>query len=140
MGDLIRFGIAMESDLLKAFDLRNARKGYDNRSEAIRDLIRGSLVAEQWESAKGEIVGVLSIVYNHHKLELPKKLTHAQHNHHSMVVATVHVHLDHDDCLEILILRGKLSEVRFFADEVISTRGVKYGEFSMMGAEEKHLT
>jgi len=139
MGKLTRFGIAVDTDLLEAFDVRNRRKGYTNRSEAIRDLIRGALVADEWETAKGEMVGVLSIVYDHHRMDLPKRLTHAQHHHHGMVVATVHVHLDHDHCLEILILRGPCAQVRTFADGMISTRGVKHGEFSMMG-KGKRLT
>jgi CopG family transcriptional regulator, nickel-responsive regulator len=134
MGNLVRFGMSLEADLLAAFDERNRRKGYANRSEAIRDLIRGTLVQDDSAAGKGEMVGVLSIVYDHHQMELPKKLTHAQHDHHKMVIATVHVHLDHDNCLEILILQGKAKPVQAFAEQMISTRGVKHGDFSIMGS------
>lgn len=133
MSHLVRLGISLDSDLLEAFEARNQRKGYTNRSEAIRDLIRNVLVQEDWEEAKGSMAAVLSIVYDHHQLDLPKRLTQAQHDHHDLIVTTVHVHLDHHHCLECLILRGEAKEIRTFADRMISMRGVQNGHLAVMG-------
>ncbi len=128
MSELVRFGVAVDHDLLKKFDARNKRKGYVNRSEAIRDLIRECLVEEEWGKTTGETVGVVSLVFDHDRMELSKTLTHAQHRRHGLIVATTHVHLDEHNCLEVLILRGKARQVRTFAEHLISRRGVKHGK------------
>jgi CopG family transcriptional regulator, nickel-responsive regulator len=127
MGDLSRIGVAIDSDLLEKFDELIARRGYTNRSEAFRDLIRGELVEEAWAKPDSLMVGTVTLVYNHHVRLLNEKLTGMQHEHYDHVLSTMHVHLDHDNCLEVLVIKGKASEVRRIADGLISTKGVKHG-------------
>lgn len=129
MGDLIRLGISINSDLIERFDKIIEEKGYVNRSEAIRDLIRNYITETEWESDK-ETVGVVTIVYNHHIRELMDKLTDLQHMHSSMINSALHVHLDHDNCLEAIVVRGKSSEIKKFADKLIGTKGVKHGQLA----------
>jgi CopG family nickel-responsive transcriptional regulator len=132
MGDLARFGVSVDAGLLKRFDARNRRKGYANRSEAIRDLVRECLVEEEeWGPSSGTTMGVVSLVFNHHTMDLAKTLTNIQHRRHSLIVTTTHVHLDQHNCLEVLILKGKAPEVRTLAAELISRRGVKHGKLFM---------
>jgi CopG family nickel-responsive transcriptional regulator len=125
-----RFGVSLDEALLAQFDRVIARKGYTNRSEAIRDLIRESLVREQWELGADEVVGTLTLVYNHDVRDLSDKLTDLQHAHYKAIVSTLHVHLDAHHCLEVLVLRGKAKELKSIADRLIGTRGVKHGTFS----------
>jgi CopG family nickel-responsive transcriptional regulator len=125
-----RFGVSLDEHLLAQFDRVIARKGYTNRSEAIRDLIRESLVREQWELGSDEVVGTLTLVYNHEVRDLTDKLTDLQHAHYKAVVSALHVHLDPHHCLEVLVLRGKAKELKSIADRLIGTRGVKHGTFS----------
>jgi len=109
------------------------REGYDNRSEAVRDLARlGLKRARADHSLSGDCVATLSYVYNHHTRELPKRLTNAHHEHHGEQVATMHVHLDHDSCLEVAVLRGDAAKVREFAQTIIAQRGVTHGEVSFV--------
>jgi len=122
-----RFGVSMESDLLKQFDdLREAR-GYQSRSEAIRDLIRAQLVDREWSNPRSEVIGTISIVYEHHEHELSNTLAELQHRHHESIICSTHVHLDPHNCLEVVIVRGASETVRRIADSLISTRGVKHG-------------
>jgi len=130
MPPLTRFGVSIEVGLLGQFDRLLAKKGYANRSEALRDLIRESLVKEQWELGTGEAVGTVTLVYNHEVHELADKLTDLQHGHYKQIVSTLHVHLDPHHCLEVLILRGKAKDLKAIADRLIGTRGVKHGTFS----------
>lgn len=130
MSQVTRFGVSLEASLLAQFDRVIARKGYTNRSEALRDLIRESLVREQWELGTDEAVGTLTLVYSHDVHELADKLTDLQHAHYRTIVSTLHVHLDAHHCLEVLILRGKAKELKAIADRLIGTRGVKHGTFS----------
>ncbi|HJX73994.1 MAG TPA: nickel-responsive transcriptional regulator NikR [Candidatus Deferrimicrobiaceae bacterium] len=130
MPGVARFGVSLERELLERFDLLIGRKGYANRSEAIRDLIRDSLVRERWETGKGKAVGAITLVYNHDTRELADKLTDLQHAHFQSIVSTLHVHLDAHHCLEVLVLRGKALEIKTIADQLIGTRGVKHGTFS----------
>jgi CopG family nickel-responsive transcriptional regulator len=125
-----RFGVSLDENLLAQFDRVIGRKGYTNRSEAIRDLIRESLVREQWELGSDEVVGTLTLVYNHDVRELSDKLTDLQHAHYKAIVSAMHVHLDPHHCLEVLVLRGKAKELKSIADRLIGTRGVKHGTFS----------
>jgi CopG family nickel-responsive transcriptional regulator len=125
-----RFGVSLDQTLLAQFNRVIARKGYTNRSEAIRDLIRDSLVREQWELGSDEVVGTLTLVYNHEVRDLSDKLTDLQHAHYRAIVSTLHVHLDAHHCLEVLVLRGKAKELKSVADRLIGTRGVKHGTFS----------
>jgi CopG family nickel-responsive transcriptional regulator len=127
---LERVGISLEHDLLEQFDRLIAEKGYVNRSEAIRDLIRESLVQQEWARGGGreEKVAVVTLVYDHDAASLSQKLAHIQHENHRAVVSALHVHLDPHNCLEVLVLRGRGSEVTRMGDGLVSTRGVKYGK------------
>ena len=130
MGKLTRFGVSLDEELLEPFDALCAVKGYSNRSDAIRDLIRKALVAEEWQQADGQGAGTLTLVYDHHKNDLARRLTQMQHDEHDIIIATLHVHLDHHNCLEVLILKGEAARVRALADKLISCKGVKHGTFS----------
>lgn len=131
MGEVIRFGISIDDKLLENFDRLIEDKGYMNRSEAIRDLIRDALVERKWEAGDEETVGTVTLVYNHHVRDLSDKLTEHQHHHHEQIVSTLHVHLDAHNCLEVLVVRGKAKEVKRIADELIGTKGVKHGKLVM---------
>ncbi len=130
MPGVTRFGVSLDETLLSRFDRMIARKGYANRSEAIRDLIREALVREQWESGTGEAVGTITLVYNHDTRDLADRLTDLQHAHFGSIVSTLHVHLDAHHCLEVLVLRGKAADLKRIADRLIGTRGVRHGTFS----------
>ncbi len=126
---LERIGISLEKDLLEQFDRLIAEKGYVNRSEAIRDLIRDSLVQREWASSgREEKVAVVALVYDHDSASLPQKLAHIQHENHRAVVSALHVHLDPHNCLEVLVLRGRGRDVSAMGDGLVSTKGVKYGK------------
>jgi CopG family nickel-responsive transcriptional regulator len=129
MKELVRFGVSLDGDLLDSFDDLIARKGYTNRSEAIRDLIRDNLVAQEWDADK-ETVGTVTIVYDHHVRALTDKLTSIQHDYQHLIVSGMHVHLDHDHCLEVLVVRGRGSEIKQVADTLIGTKGVKHGKLA----------
>jgi CopG family nickel-responsive transcriptional regulator len=131
MRELSRIGVAIDSDLLDKFDKLIARRGYTNRSEAFRDLIRDELVEEAWAEPETEVVGTVTLVYNHHVRLLNEKLTDFQHAHFHHILSTLHVHLDHDHCLEVLIVRGKSGEVKRIADALVSTKGVKHGRLTL---------
>lgn len=131
MGQLSRIGVAIDSDLLQKFDDLIAGKGYTNRSEAFRDLIRDELVAKQSEKPDAMVVGTVTLVYDHHVRMLEEKLTEIQHEAFHNVLSTLHVHLDHDHCLEVLILKGKSVAVRKLAEVLISTKGVKHGRLTI---------
>jgi len=139
MSELSRIGVAIDSDLLDKFDRLIGQRGYTNRSEAFRDLIRDELVEKTWESPDSQVVGTVTLVYDHHVRMLNEKLTDIQHEHHHSILSTLHVHLDHDHCLEVLVVRGKSADVRKIADVLISTKGVKHGRLTITtsGAELK---
>jgi len=128
MPKLERFGVSMESDLLKRFDGIIRNKGYATRSEAIRDLIRQELVKEEWSDPNAEVVGTVTIVYEHHEHELSHVLTDVQHKYHDSIICSTHIHLDPHNCLEAIIVRGPSGKVRKIANMLKSTRGVKHGE------------
>jgi len=128
MAGLTRFGISMDEQLLAQFDALIEGKGYVNRSEAIRDLIRNALVEDQWGRGDEETVGTVTVVYDHHVRDLADKLTEHQHAHHDNIVSALHVHLDHDNCLEVVVVRGMVKEVKRLAAELIGTKGVKHGK------------
>ncbi|MFI5393979.1 MAG: nickel-responsive transcriptional regulator NikR [Candidatus Binatia bacterium] len=138
MTGLTRFGISLDEKLLREFDRLIKRKGYTNRSEAIRDLIRDNLVREQWKTGTAEMVGTITLVYDHETRELTDKLTDLQHDHFDRIVSTLHVHLDAHHCLEVMVVRGQAAELKKIADKLIGTRGVKHGTFSAT-AEGKAL-
>ncbi len=131
MAKTVRFGVAMDDDLLGKFDRVIDRKGYENRSEAIRDLVRNLLVEEEWAAGKEETVGTITLVYDHHVHDLQDTLTDLQHNLHEAIVSTVHVHLDAHNCLEVLIVKGKSGDIKTAADRLIGTKGVKHGRLTM---------
>jgi CopG family transcriptional regulator, nickel-responsive regulator len=135
---ITRFGISLENSLLERFDARIKKKGYANRSEAIRDLIRDSLVSEEWESTTEETVGTLTIVYSHDIRELTDTLTDLQHHHHSSIISSMHVHLDEHNCLEVIIVKGKAKDIKSIADRLIGTKGVKHGKLTVT-TTGKHL-
>jgi len=131
MSELSRIGVAIDADLLKKFDTLIGARGYTNRSEAFRDLIRDELVERTWESPESEVVGTVTLIYDHHVRMLNEKLTDMQHDHYRQILSTMHVHLDHDHCLEVLVMRGKASAVKKIADALISTKGVKHGRLTI---------
>ncbi|MBM4326857.1 MAG: nickel-responsive transcriptional regulator NikR [Deltaproteobacteria bacterium] len=131
MADLVRFGVSIPDDLLEKFDSLIVGQGYTNRSEAIRDLIRDRLVENQWTASDHEVVGTVTVVYDHERSELAQKLTEIQHKKHQLIISAVHVHLDAHNCLEVLIMRGSSDDVRKVGELLISTRGVKHGKITM---------
>jgi len=130
MGDLARIGVAIDEELLTKFDRLIAKRGYTNRSEAFRDLIRNELVQEVWESSNVEMFGTVTLVYDHHVRLLTEKLTDLQHQYHSAILSSMHVHLDHDNCLEVILVKGKAQVVQKLANALIATKGVKHGRFT----------
>ncbi len=135
MTGLARFGISLEQSLLDSFDKLIAGKGYVNRSEAIRDMIRSALVEERVERADHTpTVGTVTLVYNHHTRDLSDKLTEHQHSHHDAIVSALHVHLDAHHCLEVIVVRGTSAQVKRLADELIGTKGVKHGKLVLTTA------
>ena len=134
MTDLSRIGVAIDSNLLDKFDRLIAQRGYANRSEAFRDLIRDELVEKVWESPESQVVGTVTLVYDHHVRLLSEKLTSLQHDFHHSILSTLHIHLDHDNCLEVLVVRGKAAAVQRIADALISTKGVKHGRLNITTA------
>jgi len=127
MSALERFGVSMEEDLLARFDDLINRRGYASRSEAFRDLVRQELVKEEWADPEAEVIGTVTIVYEHHAHELANVLAELQHRYHGEIVCSTHVHLDPHNCLEVIIVRGPSARIRYIADALISTRGVKHG-------------
>ncbi len=128
MGKLVRFGVSMEEGLLKKLDEWISKHEWTNRSEAIRDLVRQRLVEKEWENSDSTVMASLTFVYDHHVTELQERLTRMQHDHHGMVLSSMHVHLDHYNCMEVLVLKGKASEVLDLSDRILGTRGVKHGQ------------
>lgn len=136
-GKMMRFGISADSRLIEKFDGMIVEKSYANRSEAIRDLIRDQLVEFAWTKNNEDVIGTITLVYNHELKELTEKLTELEHQNHTNIISSVHVHLDNHNCLEVLIVRGKSSEVQGISYKLIGTRGVKHGKLTMTtsGAE-----
>ncbi len=122
-----RVGVSFEPELLEKFDIHLAKKGYSNRSEAVRDLVRKSLIEEDIEGGKGDVFGTLTIIYDHHSGDVNNRLMHLQHHHVGDILSTTHIHVDEDTCLEVLIVRGKAGDVKNLADNIKSLRGVKHG-------------
>jgi CopG family nickel-responsive transcriptional regulator len=131
MSNIIRFGVAMEKKLLASFDQLNSKKGYKNRSEALRDLIRDNLIEEDWKMGEKETVGTVTIAYSHSVRELTDILTELQHHYHTEIISSMHVHLDEHNCLEVLAVKGKPRHIKEIADKLIATKGVKHGKLVM---------
>ncbi len=131
MDKVTRIGISLEPELLREFDELVTGKGYTNRSEAIRDIIRFALIDERWEDEEAEVVGTITLVYDHRKGAVQERLMDIQHGHHVNIASTVHLHLNQDQCLEVLLVWGKVREVKHLADEVIAVKGVNFGKLTM---------
>ncbi len=126
-----RFGVSIPDELLSKLDKLVKKKGYANRSEALRDLVRDSFVSEEWSFPSADVVGTVTLVYNHHSHDLSDKLADLQHSHFKNIISTTHIHLDEHNCLEVLVVRGKSSKVKEIADRLIATKGVKHGKLVM---------
>jgi CopG family nickel-responsive transcriptional regulator len=136
MAKLVRFGVSLDKDLLDKFDRLIKGRSYTNRSEAFRDLIRQELVKEQWEEGK-EIAGAIVLIYDHHKRELSHKLTHIQHDFQKMIISTQHIHLDHNNCLEIIAVKGDSKRAQKLEDILRAVKGVKHVSLGMSTTGEE---
>ncbi len=130
MGKLVRFGVSLDEGLLKRFDKLIRRKGYASRSEAIRDLIRADLVAREWEEDR-EVVGVIMLVFDHHQRDLQAKITEIEHRNCSGIISSQHIHLDHHNCLEVVIVRDRPAKAQELTDRLKSQRGIKHCSLSL---------
>jgi CopG family transcriptional regulator, nickel-responsive regulator len=131
-----RFTISLDENLAQAFDELIAARGYSNRSEAVRDILRAQIEASRLEQeAAGHCIANLSYVYNHHERELAERVTREQHAHHDLCVATLHAHLDHDNCMESVILRGPTTQVRAFAEGLMARPGIRHGALNLVSAD-----
>ena len=132
---LKRFSISLEEELLTIFDEHIMARSYTNRSEAIRDLIRKAFIKDEWQADK-TVMGVISLVYDHHQHKLQEKVTLVQHDYHHHIVSTTHVHMDHDNCLEVIVVRGKAKDVKELADRLAALRGVRDANLAMSSTGE----
>ncbi len=130
MKKLVRLGVSVDHHLLDDFDRLIQRRKYTNRSEALRDLIRDNLVGQEWDEDR-ETVGTITFVYDHHVRDLTRKLTDIQHRYQKLILSGMHVHLDHDHCLEVLVVKGRGSEIKKVSDALVSVKGVKHGKLTM---------
>jgi CopG family nickel-responsive transcriptional regulator len=125
---ITRFGVSIEPDLLKKFDRMIKKEGYANRSEAIRDLVRRNLILEKNKDPDAKAIGTLTMIYDHHSGNLTNKLLNLQHDHHNEILSTTHIHVDHHNCLEVLVLKGKVGSIQNLADNIRALKGIKHGE------------
>jgi CopG family transcriptional regulator, nickel-responsive regulator len=125
---ITRFGVSIEPELLKNFDKIIKKEGYSNRSEKIRDLIRKNLINQEIKDPNSEVIGTLTMIYDHHTGNLTNKLLDLQHDHHSEILTTTHVHIDHNNCLEVLVLEGKTKNIQKLSDNIRALKGIKHGE------------
>lgn len=132
---LVRFGVSMPQSLVERFDRKLERQGYENRSEAIRDLVRKSLLEEDGMDAGESVAGTIVMVYDHHSAELPARLMELQHDHHSDIISNLHIHLNHDQCLEVIVVRGSLSRLRKLHQAIQIQKGVLFAELSVTHAD-----
>jgi CopG family nickel-responsive transcriptional regulator len=131
---ITRFGVSINPELLKKFDNQIKKEGYKNRSEAIRDIIRKNLITEKSKKLDEKAIGTLTMIYNHHTGDITNKLLEIQHDHHSEILTTSHVHLNHHNCLEILVLKGKVRNIQKLADQIKAQKGIKHGELVLTEA------
>ena len=128
MEKITRFGVSIEPDLLNKFDKFLEEKQYSNRSEAIRDMIRKNLIIDENQDPNIKAIGTLTMVYDHHSGNLTSKLLDLEHDHHHEILSTTHIHVDHNSCLEVLVLKGKIGEMKKLADSIKALKGIKNGE------------
>lgn len=133
--NIVRFGVSIDEKLLTKFDEHISDKGYVNRSEAIRDLIRDVLVSQQLEDPEAESFGTLTMIYNHHHGEISERLNHVQHDYFQNIISTTHIHLDSHNCLEVLILKGRAGRLKSLAEMILSIKNVKHGKFVIASTE-----
>ena len=138
MGELERVGISLDGDLLSAFDKIIAKQGYENRSEAIRDLIRQRISEEKLKNPKAEAVAAVLVVYDHHAAKLSEKLIGLQHSHFLKTISSMHIHINHRECLEIIVLKGKVGEITKMAEKIVSLKNVTLGRVNLIAADTKH--
>ncbi|HON77678.1 MAG TPA: nickel-responsive transcriptional regulator NikR [Spirochaetota bacterium] len=131
MHNIVRFGVSIDDKLLSRFDTIIETKGYVNRSEAIRDLIRNTLVSEDISNPDTEVIGTLTLIYSHDEHEVSDRLNEIQHGYYKNVISSTHVHLDEHNCLEVLILRGRVQEVQFISDNLQSVKNVRHGRLTV---------
>jgi CopG family nickel-responsive transcriptional regulator len=131
MENVTRIGVSLEPDLLRDFDSMIKEKGYGSRSEAIRDIIRDTLVADLVKDEDAEVVGTITLVYPHHKGNVQENLMEIQHEHHASISSTIHVHLDLEKCLEVLVVWGRVGDVKRLSDALTSVKGVLHGKLTM---------
>jgi CopG family transcriptional regulator, nickel-responsive regulator len=131
MESVTRFSISLDRQLLRALDRMAREKGYENRSLAVADMIRAQLVEHHQQLGRGEIAGSITLVYDHHRHHLQDLLTDLQHEHRGVIISTLHCHLDHNNCLEILAVRGRAANIKKLADELIAAKGVKHGKLTI---------
>lgn len=136
MSGLVRFGVSIERELLERFDREVVSKGYANRSEAIRDLIRDQLVEAEWSGEDDEVAGTITLVYNHHVRGLTDLLLDLQHRHQDLIVSVMHVHLAHERCLEVLVIKGRAGEAREVAGRLLGIKGVIHGKLTATSTGE----
>ena len=126
-----RFSVSLPAKLLQDLDQMTSTQGYTNRSLAVADMIRDRLVEHRQKFGNEDIAGTITLVYDHHKQHVQATLTDIQHDHHELIISTLHVHLDHDNCLEVLVVRGKAGSIKKIADELIAAKGVKHGKLTV---------
>lgn len=136
MTELVRFSVSLEADLLQEFDRHCKTNHIATRSEAIRQLLRETLVVQAWEADAKNAAATLTLVYDHHKTQLTDRLLELQHQHKDIVIATTHVHLDHDHCLEVIFLRGRANTLRDFAAELRGLKGIRTGQLVVANTED----
>ncbi len=130
MSELVRTALAIEQDLLAKFDAWMALRGYTNRSQAVRDLMRAALTEEEWSNPKAQVVAVLSLIYDHEAHTLAQELTQLQHDDFHTILCSQHVHLDHHRCLEVILMQGTTEQLRRLSDSIVSTRGIRAGKLT----------
>jgi CopG family transcriptional regulator, nickel-responsive regulator len=138
MSGIERVGVSLDKELLAEFDALIADKGYGNRSEAVRDLIRAKLTETALESPDAEGIGSVFLIYDHHVSKLAEQLIQLQHSHLLKVITSIHVHLDHHNCLEVIIIKGRVREIQKLADKMASLKGVKHGRLTLTAAGNDH--
>ncbi len=128
---IARFGVSFSRSLLKALDRMAREKGYGNRSLALSNMVRGYLLEHHLQSADGEVAGTITLVFDHHRTQVQQALTELQHDHLNTIISTLHVHLDHDNCLEVLVVRGRASVIKRLSEHLIAVKGVKHGKLTL---------
>lgn len=130
MGNVERFSISMDKNLLDMFDELISQKGYSSRSESIRDLVRKEIVGREWTRSDSEVAATITIIYDHHEKELSSMLSDLQHQFYGSILCTTHVHLDHYNCLEVIIINGRPQDIKDLSDKIFALKGVKHGQLS----------